>query len=95
MSGKAEADRALAAADEALGRSDADGAVAHLSAAIRALTDDPCAAAMVCLRLGNVYGWRLGNLTASQSVVRESATPHRVAATVCRAGMDRRRVDGM
>ena len=67
MSGKAEADRALAAADEALGRSDADGAVAHLSAAIRALTDDPCAAAMVCLRLGNLYGWRLGNLTAARA----------------------------
>ena len=67
MSGKAEADRALAAADEALGRSDVNGAVAHLSAAIRALTDDPCAAAMVCLRLGNVYGWRLGNLTAARA----------------------------
>jgi len=67
MSGKAEADRALAAADGALHRSDAEGAVAHLSAAIRALTDNPCAAAMVCLRLGSVYGWRLGNLTAARA----------------------------
>ncbi|HEX6658500.1 MAG TPA: hypothetical protein VF065_10490 [Ilumatobacter sp.] len=67
MSGRAEAERALAAADEAMGRSDADGAVAQLSAAIRALTDDPCAAAMVCLRVGSLYGWRLGNLTAARA----------------------------
>ena len=67
MSGRVEADRALAAADEAFNRSDAEGAVAHLSAAIRALTDDPCAAAMVCLRLGSVYGWPLGNLTAARA----------------------------
>ncbi len=45
-----DAERSLALADEALARFDVDGAVAHLSAAIRGFTaaDERCRAAMAC-----------------------------------------------
>lgn len=64
-----EAEQALAMADEAFGRFDVDGMVAHLSTAIRALTaaGDPCGAAMACVRLGGVYANALGNLTAARA----------------------------
>jgi tetratricopeptide (TPR) repeat protein len=62
-------DQALASADEALARLDVDGAVAHLSTAIRALTasGDKCRAAMACVRLGDVLATAMGNLTASRA----------------------------
>ena len=61
--------RLLALADEALARLDVDAAVAHLSAAIRQLTavGDERAAAMVCVRLGNVFANAMGNLTAGRA----------------------------
>ena len=65
----APAARALELADEAMARLDVDAVVAHLSAAIRQLTadGDERAAAMVCVRLGNVYANALGNLTAGRA----------------------------
>jgi len=64
-----EAERALESADEAFGRSDLDGVVAHLSAAIRGFTQaaEPCRAAMACVRMGDVLANAMGNLTASRA----------------------------
>jgi len=64
-----DAERALELADEAAARFDVDGVVAHLSTAIRVLTaaDEPCRAAMVCVRLGEVFAYGLGNLTAARA----------------------------
>jgi hypothetical protein len=60
---------ALRAADEAFARFDVDAIVAHLSAAVRALTaaDDRRAAAMACARLGDTYENAIGNLTAARA----------------------------
>ena len=57
------------AADEAWQRGDVDGMVAHLSAAIRGYTaaDEPCRAAMACVRLGEALATAMGNLTASRA----------------------------
>ncbi len=61
--------RALESADAALTRTDFDAVIAHLSAAIRAFTaaGEPCAAALACVRLGQLLGNYLGNLTASRA----------------------------
>ena len=67
--GVEEAERALVAADEAWGRGDVDGVVAHLSAAIRGFTaaDDCCRAAMACVQLGQTMSSAMGNQTASRA----------------------------
>lgn len=64
-----EAHEALARADEALARVDLEGVVAHLSTAVRAFTaaDDPRAAALACVRLGDALGTGLGNQTAARA----------------------------
>jgi tetratricopeptide (TPR) repeat protein len=64
-----EAQRALELADQAFARLDLEGAVAHLSAAIRCFTaaDDRRRAAMACVRLGETLAVGLGNLTASRA----------------------------
>lgn len=64
-----DAERALELADAALARSDVDGLVAHLSAAIRAFTaaDEKCRAAMACVRLGDVLANAMGNRTAARA----------------------------
>lgn len=69
MPGTEEAERALELADEALGRWDVDGAVAHFSAAIRGFTaaERPRQAAMACVRLGDMLANSLGNLTAARA----------------------------
>jgi tetratricopeptide (TPR) repeat protein len=69
MLGIEEAERALELADLALARSDVDGVVAQLSAAIRGFTaaDDSCRAAMACVRLGDTLANAMGNLTASRA----------------------------
>ena len=69
MPGNEEADRSLAMADEALARLDVAAAVAHLSAAVRRLTEDrECrAAAMACVRLGDVLINFMGNATAGKA----------------------------
>jgi len=65
----AEAEQALADADDALARGDIDATVAHLSAAIRGLTaaGDRCGAAMACVRLGQLYSDAMGNATVSRA----------------------------
>lgn len=69
MSGIDAAEQALARAEEAFGRFDAEGAVTHLSAAIRGFTaaDRPCQAAMACVRLGDTMANYLGNMTAARA----------------------------
>jgi tetratricopeptide (TPR) repeat protein len=69
MSSMSGAERALSAADEALGRLDVDGMVAHLSTAIQGFTAEgrPCQAAMACVRLGDVFANLMGNLTAARA----------------------------
>jgi hypothetical protein len=64
-----EAEGALRRADEAFARGELDGVVAHLSAAIRHLTSagETCRAAMVCVRLGDVYANAMGNLIAGRA----------------------------
>jgi hypothetical protein len=64
MAGIEEATRALELADQAFARLDVEGAVAHLSAAIRGFTaaDDRCRAAMACVRLGDTLAIAMGNL---------------------------------
>jgi tetratricopeptide (TPR) repeat protein len=64
-----EAELALERADEATARFDIDATVAHLSAAVRALTaaGDRCGAAMACVRLGDTLANGLGNLTAGRA----------------------------
>lgn len=63
------ADQALQDADAALARFDIDAVVAHLSTAVRILSqgDEPCRTAMACARLGDTYGTALGNLTAARA----------------------------
>jgi hypothetical protein len=67
--GNEEAERSLAMADEALARLDVAAAVAHLSAAVRRLTEDrECrAAAMASVRLGDVMVNFMGNATAGKA----------------------------
>ncbi|MFN0026449.1 MAG: hypothetical protein ACKV2O_04570 [Acidimicrobiales bacterium] len=62
-----DAERALGLADEAIARSDVEGAITHFSAAIRGFTaaHHPRQAAMVCVRLGETMANLLGNLTAA------------------------------
>jgi tetratricopeptide (TPR) repeat protein len=69
MAGTAEADRALALADEAFARFDVDAVVAHLSAAIRGFTAAGATrpAAMACARLGDTYANAIGNVTAARA----------------------------
>ncbi|HUF32465.1 MAG TPA: hypothetical protein VMN58_04555 [Acidimicrobiales bacterium] len=69
MTGAAAAEEAMAAADEAFGRSDLEAVVAHLSAAVRGFTTagSPRQAAMACVNLGEVYGSFMGNLTAARA----------------------------
>ena len=59
---------ALQLADGATAAGDVDGAVAHLSAAVRALTaaGDSRQAAMTCARLGDVFANMLGNKVAAR-----------------------------
>ncbi len=59
----------MRAADEAYARFDVDGYVAHVAAAVRGYTaaDQPCRAAMACVRLGDAYANALGNLTAGRA----------------------------
>jgi tetratricopeptide (TPR) repeat protein len=69
MPGIEAATRALELADQAFARLDVEGAVAHLSAAIRGFTtaEDKCRAAMACVRLGETLAIAMGNLTASRA----------------------------
>lgn len=69
MSSIPEAERALEAADEAFARMDIDGVVAHLSVAIQGFTagDQPCRAAMACVRLGDTFANLMGNMTAARA----------------------------
>ena len=69
MAVPADADRELALADEALATFQVDAAVAHLSAAVRILTEaqQPRLAAMASVRLGEVMGTFLGNSTAARA----------------------------
>ncbi len=64
-----EAHDALARADEAFARLDLEAVVAHLSAAVRAFTaaDDPRAAALASVRLGDALSTGLGNQTAGRA----------------------------
>lgn len=69
MPGIEDGKRALELADDALARLDVDGAVAHLSAAIRCFTaaDEKRRAAMACVRLGDTLANLMGNLTAGRA----------------------------
>ena len=69
MGGVEDGERALGLADEAYARFDVEAAVAHLSAAVRALTaaNEPRRAAMACLRLGDALAYGLGNTTAARA----------------------------
>lgn len=69
MSAIEQAERSLAAADEAFSHYDVEALVAHLSAAIRHLTAAgvPRQAAMACVRLGDAYANALGNATAARA----------------------------
>jgi hypothetical protein len=69
MTGVEDAERALERADEAFARFDVDALVAHLSAAVRGFTaaGDRRRAAMACVRLGDVLGNAMGNLTAGRA----------------------------
>lgn len=69
MSMVAEAERSLELAAEAQVAFDVDGAVAHLSAALRGFTaaGDVRRAAMACVQLGDVFGNAMGNLTAARA----------------------------
>jgi tetratricopeptide (TPR) repeat protein len=61
--------RQVELADEALKASDVDAATAYLSAAIRGFTTagDCRRAALACARLGDVFAFALGNLTAARA----------------------------
>jgi tetratricopeptide (TPR) repeat protein len=65
----ADADRELELAGKALEAFDAQTSAAHLSAAIRSLTaaGDVRRAALVCARLGDLYGNAMGNGTAARA----------------------------
>lgn len=69
MSTVTDAERSLELAAEARAAFDVDGAVAHLSAALRAFTaaGDVREAAMVCGQLGDVFANAMGNLTAARA----------------------------
>lgn len=69
MSEVEDAEHALERAEEAFGRRDAEGAIAHLAAAIRSFTaaDRPRQAAMACVRLGDAMANYLGNMTAARA----------------------------
>ena len=68
MATTAGAAEPLQQADEAVAAGDLDGAVVHLSAAIRRLTaaGDDRAAAMACARLGDLYANGLGSRVAAR-----------------------------
>ncbi|HEX6424003.1 MAG TPA: hypothetical protein VFZ79_11025 [Acidimicrobiales bacterium] len=68
MATTAGATGTLQQVDEAVAAGDLDGAVAHLSAAIRRLTaaGDDRAAAMACARLGDLYANGLGSKVAAR-----------------------------
>ena len=61
--------RQVELADEALKAADVDAATAHLSAAIRGFTTagDRRRAALACARLGDLFAFALGNLTAARA----------------------------
>jgi tetratricopeptide (TPR) repeat protein len=69
VTGVQDAELALERADEAFARFDVDALVAHLSAAVRGFTaaGDRRRAAMACVRLGDVLGNAMGNLTAGRA----------------------------
>jgi tetratricopeptide (TPR) repeat protein len=69
MSAITDAERALEAADDAFARMEVDGVVAHLSAAIQGFTaaEQPCLAAMACVRLGDTFANLMGNVTAARA----------------------------
>lgn len=69
MSGAVDPSAEILRARAAFAAGDTDGLVAHLSAAIRALTGlgRPRDAAMACVELGFAYAYGLGNLTASRA----------------------------
>lgn len=58
----------LQLADQAMGTSDLDGAVAHLSAAVRSFSaaGDDRAAALASARLGELYLYGMGNKVAAR-----------------------------
>ena len=62
-------ERSLELADEAFAAGDVEGFITHMSAAIRGFTaaDDKCAAAMACVRLGQVFAQMLGNTVAGRA----------------------------
>ncbi|MDP1807148.1 MAG: hypothetical protein Q8K72_18370, partial [Acidimicrobiales bacterium] len=64
-----DADREMELAARALEAFDAQTAAGHLSAAIRSLTaaGDVRRAAVVCARLGDLYGNAMGNGTAARA----------------------------
>src|SRR3954451_856755 len=64
-----EAQRALEMADAAWAGRDVPAVVAHLSAAVRGFTagGDSRAAAMACVRLGDVYSNLMGNCTVGRA----------------------------
>ncbi|HZB41768.1 MAG TPA: hypothetical protein VE487_12430 [Ilumatobacter sp.] len=65
----ADAQRALQLASEAWASRDVPAIVAHLSAAVRGFTEagETRAAAMACVRLGDVYSNAMGNVTAGRA----------------------------
>jgi hypothetical protein len=67
--GAHEAQRALELVDAAWAERDVPAIVAHLSAAVRGFTaaGDSRAAAMACVRLGDVYSNLMGNCTAGRA----------------------------
>ncbi len=69
MGAAEDARQAVVDAEAARATGDVDAVVAHLSAAIRGFTEaqDPCAAAMACAHLGDVYANWLGNATAARA----------------------------
>jgi len=68
-SGTGGPEREVELANDAMGDFDLDGAVAHLSAAIRQFTAAaaPRRAAMACVRLGDVFANYMGNMTAARA----------------------------
>lgn len=66
---------AIAQADSCLAGFDLDGAVGHMSVAIRAFTSagDTHAAAMACARLGGVFATYIGNPTAARAWFRRAS----------------------
>jgi hypothetical protein len=71
----AAGDRFVDLADEAIAAHDAEAAVEHLSAAVRAFTaaGDNRAAALACARLGDLFGTVARNATAARAWLRRAS----------------------